>query len=102
MIVVCTGETSESIRHDSLVSVRDALVATMESSWWFTAQSMKLPRMFFNDKLKMMRFVLRNDNKAVLLQANDKTAETAEMVASFYAMGVGIWKVVSMEEVAGV
>lgn len=100
MIVVCAGETHRGTRHDALFSVRKPiLVATMEPDWYLSAEQMRLPRAFFSDKLRMMRFVLKNDNRAIMLGVDkDGNPETWEMIASFHAMGVNIWKVMHIEE----
>lgn len=100
MIVVCTGDTSDQTRQDALFSVRKPiLVVTMELLWYMTADKMRLPRAFFADKLKMMRFVLANGNRAIMLGVDrDGNPETWEMIASFHAMGVDVWKVMHSEE----
>jgi len=100
VIVVCTGDTSASTRQDALFSIRKPiLVATMDPLWYMTADRMSLPRCFFGNKLKMMRFVLKNDNRAIMLGVDhDGNPETWEMIASFHAMGVDVWKVMHSKE----
>ena len=100
MIVVCTGDTDTGTMKDALFSIRKPiLVATMEVLWYMTAERMRLPRAFWSDKLQMMRFVLRNDNRAIMLGVDkDGNPETWEMIASFHAMGVDVWKVMHSEE----
>lgn len=77
---------------DALNSIRRPfLVVTMDPLWWEPASEGKWPRVWFDDKLPLMRFVLAKNT--ICLLARDKTEETMSMGASMYAMNVPIWEV---------
>lgn len=92
-LVICHGATS--VEHMLILLRPDGLkrpyrVVTMDEMWWEVAASLDLPRFFFTDKLRMMRFVLkhgfRNELRPVAVIVKDGTEDSAAMAASFHAM----------------
>lgn len=92
-LAVCHGEVDPEVAHNALISVRRPFyVVTMHEMWWEVAAEDKLPRLWFDDKLWLMRYVLRVKSSICLL-SRDKTDETMSFGASMYAMDVPIWEV---------
>lgn len=66
-------------------------VCTMDYVWKEAARSVGLTTYFFEDKLLMMRFVLKygieKGDKPVAIVVRDGSGDSAEMSASLHAMG---------------
>jgi hypothetical protein len=72
---------------------RPYTLVTMDQSWYDQAGKEGVPRLFFTDKLKMMRFCL--GKRIVTVMANDGSDEACGMIASFHALGAAVEFVVA-------
>lgn len=88
--VVCTGSTLPDVMADAMTSLRNPFVLTMDHVWFEVAAEKRIPRMFFNDKLNLMQFVLGKE--AICLYANSDD-EAGSMAASMTAMDVPVWRI---------
>lgn len=84
-LVICHGDGSNYRILEPDGIKRPYTVVTMDSLWWEVAAELGIPRLFFKDKLRMMKFCL--GHHLIVVTTKDGTVETAAMAASFVAMG---------------
>lgn len=85
-LVICHGEAANFSLLDKDGLKRPYHVVTMDDVWWEAAAEKGLPRLFFRNKLKMMRFCL-GDHHLVCVTTRDGSDETLAVAASFHTMG---------------
>lgn len=91
-LVVGHGEIDPEAIGYALQSIRKPLMlVTTHALWWEVAYTYSIQRLFFNEKLLLMRFVLGKD--AICLLGRDTTEPTDSFGASMYAMSIPIWEV---------
>lgn len=84
-LAVCGGDSSNFAILDKEGLRRPYAVVTMDLLWWEAAAELGLPRMFFKNKLKMMKFCLGHD--LICITTRDGHDETMALAASFETMG---------------
>lgn len=98
-LVICHGDGNNFKIIEEGGIKRPFTVVTMDALWWEVAAELELPRLFFTDKLRMMRFCL--GNKLLCVTTKDGEEETDAMYASFDAMGAVCYSIHSDKEEDG-